>query len=206
MANVSTRRGFTLLELLICMAIIAIVAAMILPALNRGAPSHSSACLSNQRQIVIAATLYQNDQNGTFPNLDSASGNDGPIALSLLTNYSANRTNLFMCPLVVRQREKERPWYRDRFVPLFDANFFGSNGNDYAYYDGALTNGYTNALIADRLAWTNRSDNRLWARTHLHGRIVVGFVDGHGEIIKAGRVVGADYTPPWSVLQDPIRR
>lgn len=202
MANVRPRKGFTLLELLICMAIIAIVAAMILPALNRGDPSPSVACLSNQRQVVIAATLYQNDQKGTFPNLDSACGNDGPIALSLLTNYSANRTDLFMCPLVVRQREKERPWYRDRFVPVFDANFFQSNGNDYAYYDGALTN----ALTADRLAWTNRSDRKLWNRTHLRGRIAVGFVDGHVEIIKADRVVGVDYTPPWSALQDPILR
>ncbi|HEX5218536.1 MAG TPA: hypothetical protein VFZ59_03125 [Verrucomicrobiae bacterium] len=111
-----------------------------------------------------------------------------------------------MCPLVVRQRERERPWYRARFVPVFDASFFRSNGNDYAYYDGALTNGFTNALTADRFAWTNRSDEKLWDQTHLHGRIAVGFVDGHGEIIKADRVVGADYTPPWSVVQDPIRR
>ena len=206
MANVRLRSGFTCPELLICLAIIAILAAMILPALNRGDPSPSTACLSNQRQIVVAASLYLSDQRAAFPNLDSTSGNDGPIALSLLTKYLGNRTNLFMCPLVIRERERERPWYRERFVPTFDASFFRSNGNDYAYYDGLLSNASTNALIADRLAWTNRSNNKLWSRTHWHGRIAVGFVDGHAENIKPDGVVGADYTPAWSAVQDPVRR
>lgn len=204
MANARARSGITLLELIVCLAIIAILAALILPALSRGDRSPSLACLSNQKQIVVAAILYQNEREGAFPNLDSASGNDGPIALSLLTNYTANRTNLFMCPFVVQQRERERPWYRKEFIPVFDGNFFRSNGNDYAYYDGVLTNSYTNALMADRLAWTNRSNLGAWS--HFHGRINVGFVDGHAESIKAHRVIGADYIPAWSGLQDPIRR
>jgi prepilin-type N-terminal cleavage/methylation domain-containing protein/prepilin-type processing-associated H-X9-DG protein len=206
MADAREHSGITLLELIICIAIIAILVALTLPTICRGERSPTFACVSNQRQVLIAAILYRNDQNDSFPNLDTASGNDGPITLSFLTNYAANRTNAFMCPFVVRQRERERPWYRERFVPTLDANFFRSNGNDYAYYDGVPTNSSSNGLIADRLAWTNRSGINLGAGSHFHGRINVGFADGHCETVKADSVVGAHYTPAWSVLQDPIRR
>jgi prepilin-type N-terminal cleavage/methylation domain-containing protein/prepilin-type processing-associated H-X9-DG protein len=202
------QRGFTLLELIICLAIIFILALMILPEINnRGCRSPSVACMSNQKQIAIAALIYQNDRK-ELPNLDSAAGNDGPIALSLLTNYLSCRTNLFMCPFVVRQREQDRAWYQARFVPELNTAFFRSNGNDYAYFDGAPTNGYTNAFIADRLAWTNRSASSLWTWGHgtLKGRINAAFVDGHAESLKADKTVGGDYTPAWSARQDPVVR
>lgn len=54
-----TRRGFSLVELLVCVAVIATLAGLLLPALAgaRGA-GRSAACLSNQRQLVAAWTLY----------------------------------------------------------------------------------------------------------------------------------------------------
>ncbi len=206
MVNSHKRLGLTLVELLVSVAVLAIIAALLLPALGTGHPSGlGMRCMNSQRQIAVAAILYENDHH-RFPNLDSASGNDGPFALSSLTNYLGNRTNLFMCPFVIRQRERDRAWYQKRFVPELNAAFFCSNGNDYAYYDGVPTSGLTNALIADRLAWTNRSASNLWFGGHYFGRINVGFADGHAENLKADRVVGANYTPAWSALQDPIRR
>jgi prepilin-type N-terminal cleavage/methylation domain-containing protein/prepilin-type processing-associated H-X9-DG protein len=206
MANSHRRLGLNLVELLICVAIVAILAALLLPTISTGHPrGFGMGCMNHQRQIVQAGFLYQSDRK-KFPNLDSAPGNDGPLALSFLTNYLSNQTNLFMCPFVIHQRERDRAWYQKRFFPELNAAFFCSNGNDYAYYDGVPTNGFTNALIADRLAWTNRSASNLWAGGHYYGRINVGFVDGHVENLKADSVVGAEYTPAWSALQDPIRR
>lgn len=196
------RQGLTLIELLIIVAIIAILIAVIFPPIHRGRPTFLTACMTNQRQLAMGLLIYSEDNKQAFPNLDDLSGNDGPIALSLITNY-VKQTNVFMCPAVMHQREKSRSWFADRFVAALNPAFFRSNGNDYAYYDGLnVTMPSTNALIADRLAWTNRPPNNI----HGTGRAVAGFLDGHAEVLRQDRVIGADYQPPWSAQQDPSLR
>jgi len=59
------QRGFTLVELLVVIAVIAILAALLLPALTR---SKSAAkriqCVSNLRQLGLATQMYWDDNNG----------------------------------------------------------------------------------------------------------------------------------------------
>ena len=68
-------RGFTLVELLVVIAVVAILAALLLPAISQmAARGKSLKCLSNLRQIGTAFHLYANDNNGAFPLMNAGSG------------------------------------------------------------------------------------------------------------------------------------
>lgn len=60
--------GFTLVELLIVIAIIALLIGTLVPALGRSrASAQQAACASNIRQLVLAVTLYAHDNDDLAP-------------------------------------------------------------------------------------------------------------------------------------------
>ena len=71
-----SRRSFTLIEMLVVIAIIAILAAMLSPALRKALDrAQDLACLNNLHQIGIAHGIYAGDFKGLLPRI-STSGED----------------------------------------------------------------------------------------------------------------------------------
>ena len=62
------RVGFTLIELLVVISIVALLIALLLPAIKRAREAgRNVTCMSNERQLLLATLAYGGDNGGFFP-------------------------------------------------------------------------------------------------------------------------------------------
>jgi len=66
------RKGFTIVELLVVVAIMAMLAAILLPVFARAREkARMSTCISNQRQLTLAVLMRVQDKGEVYPRLDT---------------------------------------------------------------------------------------------------------------------------------------
>jgi len=124
----ASRKGFTLVELLVVIGIIALLISILLPSLNRARETANRVkCGSNLRQVGQAILLYSNENKGNYPrtkynasvnqhnyNLDGQTGNtvadpfkdtgwkdyenDPIMAMFLLIRTQDITSEVFVCP------------------------------------------------------------------------------------------------------------
>ena len=110
--------GFTLIEVLVVVAIIALLLAILMPSMSRARQqSISATCLSNQHQIGIALTTYANHNMGFLPpqNTNLIEWVPNPTRLAFEKELGRNNYHkVLFCPNddIMRDPdvEKRPPW------------------------------------------------------------------------------------------------
>jgi prepilin-type N-terminal cleavage/methylation domain-containing protein/prepilin-type processing-associated H-X9-DG protein len=102
------RAGFTLLELLVVMAILSILVALVFSAVRSArVASHQTGCQSNMRQIGAALIQYATEHDGMFPETTHSLGVHYEEAwIYTLAPYFQNIDSIRICPADPKKEER----------------------------------------------------------------------------------------------------
>jgi prepilin-type N-terminal cleavage/methylation domain-containing protein/prepilin-type processing-associated H-X9-DG protein len=185
-------RGFTLVELLVVIGIIALLMSILMPALsNARRQSNSVKCLSNLRQIGTAFQLYSNENKGFFPVAVHEVGNaQYPIPEErrwpdLIAPYVSASQNIkydnledirrnsviWGCPEWTKTDEYDPTNFADKVRVGYGMNYYcsyfetGSGGIAKLAY---ITKTSTNGAYLRQTAWTKSAERGLIADAVAH--------------------------------------
>lgn len=143
--NLKRSGRFTLIELLVVIAIITILAAMLLPMLNKARErANCSTCLNNLRQLNFAFTNYTSDNSDFFIPVNHLAANGwvpGEVegvwtwGVGFYTGKYVTSNKIYICPSVFKQSSAVYQGYaadlinRPQIVSRYQYVNYGYNGN-----------------------------------------------------------------------------
>ncbi len=197
-------RGLTLVELVEVIGVIAVLGALLLPALSFGNPMKNwLVCSHNQRQIALSFMMWKGDNNEKYP-WQISTTNGGTMELSDRGYVAPNFNILSNCigqPYIFLCRSDKVKTNASKRTPLNNQNI------SYFVELDAGTNNNVSILTGDRHLLANQETVRTglfiysnsltmeWSR-ELHGKDyktplpigVVSFLDGHTEVVRSANL------------------
>lgn len=145
----NTRRGFTLVELLVVVAIIGALAAISIPFLRSNIDkSRQVSCLANLRGLGVALETYLQENNRRMPEIAPARASkedDVPVLETVLRPY-LNNDETFHCPADKKQFAKTGSSY------LWNSTQSGRLATNLAFFN-LDEKPQAIPLIADKEGW-----------------------------------------------------
>ena len=187
------KRAFTLLELLVVIAVIGMLAALLLPALGRAKQEGKrTSCASNLRQVNLAIRLYADDWSDSLPVLPATNPYPNGVGAYYkqlvkgylgLTGPASPNEKVFICP--------SDPMLWTRIAHAFTSYTFngyevrpGAIPRITGQKLGAIKNPAKAVLAGEWPAFFGGSWHPLVNGDYPDARNVLSFVDGHASFVK----------------------
>ncbi len=219
--------SFTLVELLVVVAIIAILFALLLPSLSKAKElPRSIKCKGNMRQVMVALNCYAGDNQGLLPPCYSDDTywerRMDPYLPRRSSIWSAYRPNFaFLCPSApftfnVKYEELERtyivshaflyrpsksPWWNESAARSQRIDNYTRPSSVILFGDGKQIDGATSKYCGSWCIYTAPPPGTAWMNyfdLRHSSQMNNVFVDGHAESLRIERITRAMWSDCWN--------
>jgi len=131
----SGNAAFTLVELLVIIAVIGLLVSLLIPALGR-AKDHSKliVCRSNQKNLLLGCRTYANDNNSALPVDKQLHNSHIQLMYQLSAGDYINEPKVYYCPSVKNGRLSEELKYSEENLRKGNISYFYFSFTDKATY------------------------------------------------------------------------